>query len=63
MDATIKAEHPTFVSSLDRSRERRLTSWWTLVAIGGLLLALLAVAVQPSYPDDLGSGELPALVE
>ena len=63
MNATTRAEHPTFVSTLERSRERRSISGWTLVAIGGLALALLAMAVQPSYPGDLGSAEVPSLVD
>ncbi len=63
MNATTRADHPTFVSTLERPRERRSISGWTLVAIGGLALALLAMAVQPSYPSDLGSAEVPALVD
>ncbi len=63
MNATTRTEHPTFVSTLERRRERRSISGWTLIAIGGLALALLAMAVQPSYPDDLSSAEVPSLVD
>jgi hypothetical protein len=64
MNATTHIEHPTFVRSGQRAGERRQPSGWTLIAVAGLVLALLAMAVQPSYPQNhTASAEIPSLLE
>lgn len=60
MNATTRAEHPTFVSSA----EHRSLSGWTIFAIGALVLALLSMAVQPAYQSSLSvTEETPSLLE
>jgi hypothetical protein len=64
MNATTRTEHPPFLPSAERVGEHRPLSGWTVIAIVGLVFALLAMAVQPAYQHDLSSSEeVPSLLE
>lgn len=51
MTTNTHVEHPTFIRSFERGAGQRKGNWWTAVAIAGLAIALLAMVVQPSYPE------------